>query len=95
MSGAIEVNNDGGKEMEIEKLQMNRLMFAMKGLRNKGLIQISEDKKSGDFVIIVGKGIHRQWGVFNLPQGLWRVTCKKGEVKEAVNRLLTEKILAD
>ncbi len=81
--------------MEIEKLQMSRLMFAMKGLKNKGLIQISEDRKSGNFVIIVGKGIHRQWGVFNLPQGLWRVTCRKEEVKEAVDKLLTEKILTD
>lgn len=81
--------------MEIEKLQMSRLMFAMKGLRNRGLIQISEDRKTGDFVIIVGKGIHRQWGVFNLPQGLWRVKCKKEEVKEAIDKLLTEKILAD
>jgi len=81
--------------MEIEKLQMSRLMFVMKGLKNKGLIQISEDKKTGDFVIIVGKGIQRQWGVFNLPQGLWRVTCKKNEVKQAVDQVLTEKILTD
>jgi hypothetical protein len=80
--------------MEIERLQMSRLVFAMKGLRNRGLINIYEDRKSGDFVIIVGKGIHRQWGVFNLPQGLWRVTCTKDEVSEAVNRLLKEKILA-
>ncbi len=81
--------------MEIEKLQMSRLMFAMKGLKNRGLIQISEDRKTGDFVIIVGKGIHRQWGVFNLPQGLWRMTCKKEEVRQAVDGLLKEKILAD
>jgi len=81
--------------MEIERLQMGRLMFVMKGLKNKGLIQISEDRKTGNFVIIVGKGIHRQWGMFNLPQGLWRVTCRKEEVKEAVDKLLAEKILAD
>ena len=81
--------------METEKLQMSRLMFAMKGLKNRGLMQISEDRKTGDFVIIVGKGIHRQWGVFNLPQGLWRITCKKEEVREAVDRVLAEKILAD
>lgn len=81
--------------MEIEKLQMSRLMFVMKGLKNRGLIQISEDRKTGNFVIIVGKGIQRQWGVFNLPQGLWRVTCRKEEVKEAVDKVLTEKILRD
>ena len=81
--------------MEIEKLPMSRIMSAMRGLKNKGLIQISEDGKTGDFVIIVGKGIHRQWGVFNLPQGLWRVTCKKEEVKEAVDRVLADKILSE
>ena len=81
--------------MEIEKIKMSRLMSAMKGQKNRGLIQISEDKKTGNFVIIVGKGIHRQWGVFNLPRGLWQVTCKKEEVKEAVDRLLTEQILTD
>lgn len=81
--------------METEKLQTSRLMSAMKGLKNRGLTQISQDRKTGGFVIIVGKGIHRQWGVFNLPQGLWRVTCKKEEVKDAVDRLLTEQILTD
>jgi hypothetical protein len=81
--------------METEKLQMSRLMFVMKGLKNRGLIQISEDRRTGDFVVIVGKGIHRQWGVFNLPQGLWRVKCKKEEVAEVVGRVLMEKILVD
>jgi len=81
--------------MEIERLKTSKLLSAMKGLRNRGLIQISEDRKTGNFVIIVGKGIHRQWGVFNLPQGLWRVTCKKEEVKEAVAKLLAEQILTD
>jgi hypothetical protein len=92
---ALSSGQQGGKDMEIEKIKMSRLMSAMKGLRNKGLIQISEDKKTGNFVVIVGRGIHRQWGVFNLPQGLWQITCKKEEVKEAVDRLLTEQILTD
>ena len=77
--------------MEIERLQMSRLLFAIKG-QNRGLIQISEDRKTGSFVIVVGKGIRRRRGVLNLPQGLWRVTCKKEEVKEAV---LMEEILID
>ncbi len=79
--------------MEIEKMKLSGLMSAMRGLKNKGLINICEDKKTGDFVVIVGKGIHRQWGIFNLPEGLWRVHCKKEEVKEAVDKVLTEKIL--
>ena len=79
--------------MEIEKITMRRLMSAMKGLKNRGLIYVSEDRKTGDFTVIVGKGIHRQWGIFNVPEGLWRIRCKKEEVKEAVDKLLTEKIL--
>ncbi len=80
--------------MEIEKIKMTQLISKMKGQKNKGLIQISEDKKTGDYVIIVGKGIHREWGIFNLPQGLWQVRCSKEEVKEAVDKLLDEKILS-
>ena len=79
--------------MEIEKMKLSGLMSAMRGLKNMGMIYISEDRKTGDFVVIVGKGIHRQWGIFNLPEGMWRVRCKKEEVKEAVDKLLTEKIL--
>jgi len=78
--------------VEIEKIKMTQLISKMKGQKNKGLIQISEDKKTGDYVIIVGKGIHREWGIFNLPQGLWQVRCSKEEVKEAVDKLLDEKL---
>ena len=80
--------------MEIEKIKMTQLISKMKGQKNKGLIQISEDKKTGDYIVIVGKGIHREWGIFNMPQGLWQVRCSKEEVKEAVDKLLDEKILS-
>jgi hypothetical protein len=80
--------------VEIEKIKMTKLISKMKGQKNKGLIQISEDKKTGDYVIIVGKGIHREWGIFNLPQGLWQVRCSKEEVKEAVDKIIDEKILS-
>ncbi|UCG83232.1 MAG: hypothetical protein JSW38_13900 [Dehalococcoidia bacterium] len=77
----------------MQNMKLTGLVSAMKGLKNKGLIQISEDKKTGDFVVIAGKGIKREWGIFNLPQGLWRIRCKKDEVREAVDKILTEKIL--
>jgi hypothetical protein len=80
--------------VEIEKIKMTQLISKMKGQKNKGLIQISEDKKTGDYLVIVGKGIHREWGIFNMPQGLWQVRCSKEEVKEAVDKLLDEKILS-
>jgi hypothetical protein len=79
--------------MEIQNMKLTGLVSAMKGLKNKGLIQISEDKKTGDFVVIVRKGIKREWGILNLPQGLWRITCKRDEVREAVDKVLVEKIL--
>ena len=80
--------------MEIEKIKMTQLISKMKGQKNKGLIQISEDKKTGDYLVIVGKGIYREWGIFNMPQGLWQVRCSKEEVKEAIDKLLDEKILS-
>ena len=80
--------------MEIEKIKMTQLISKMKGQKNKGLIQISEDKKTGDYLVIVGKGIRREWGIFNMPQGLWQVRCSKEEVKEAIDKLLDEKILS-
>lgn len=81
--------------MEMEKLQLNPLSFT-KGLKNKGLIDISEDREEkGQYVIIVGQGVQRQWGIFSLPRGIWRVTCKKEEVREVIDKLLAEKILVD
>jgi hypothetical protein len=80
--------------VEIEKIKLTQLISRMKGQKNKGLIQISEDSKTGDYIVIVGKGIHKEWGIFNLPQGLWQVRCSKAEVKEAVDKILDEKILS-
>jgi hypothetical protein len=80
--------------VEIEKIKMTQLISKMKGHKNKGLIQISEDKKTGEYLVIIGKGIHREWGIFNLPQGLWQVKCSKEDVKQAVDKLLDEKILS-
>ena len=71
--------------------------LGMRGLRNRGLIEISEDPKSGDYVLIISKGIrdkwYRRWLKINLPQGMWRVKCSKEEVPEAVNKFLSEDIL--
>ena len=48
--------------MEIEEMKLTKFIFAMRGLRNKGLIQISEDAKTGDFVVMVGKEIKTSYG---------------------------------
>jgi len=80
--------------MEIEEIGVGTRL-GMRGLKNKGIMEISEDPKSGDFVLVIGKGIQRKWGIFILPQGMWRVKCSKGEVLDAVNKFLAEKILGE
>ena len=82
--------------MEIEEIGvMSRL--GMRGLKNRGLIEISQNPKSGDFVLVISKGIrekwYRKWLKINLPQGMWRVKCSKEEVSEAVNKFLSDEIL--
>lgn len=80
--------------MEIEEIRV-RDRTGMRGLKNKGMIEISVDPRTGDFVLIMAKGIHRKWLIFNLPEGMWRARCSKGEVLDAVKDFLAEKVLAD
>ena len=44
-------------------------------------IEVSEDPKSRDFVLVISKGIrekwYRKWLRINRPQGMWRVKCSK------------------
>ncbi|MBA7653385.1 hypothetical protein ES703_61233 [subsurface metagenome] len=81
---------------EIEEIGVGTRL-RMRGLKNRGMMEISEDPKSGDFVLVISKGIrekwYRKWLRINLPQGMWRVKCSKEEVSEAVNKFLSEKIL--
>ena len=65
----------------------------MRGLKNRGLIEISQDLKKGDFVVVMSQGIQRKWLVFNLPGEMWRVRCSKEEVLPVVNNFLNEKIM--
>jgi hypothetical protein len=80
--------------MKIEEIRVRDRMRA-RGLKNKGLIEISQDPKTGNFILIMGKGIHRKWLLFNLPEGMWRAECSKNEVLDVVKNFLTEKILKD
>lgn len=83
-------------KIEIEEIGVGARL-GMLGLKNRGMMEISEDPKSGDFVLVISKGIrekwYRKWLRINLPQGMWRVKCSKEEVSEAVNKFLSEKIL--
>ena len=80
--------------MEIEEIRI-RDRTRMRGLKNKGLIEISQNPKTGEFVLIMGKGIRRKWLFFNLPEGMWRARCSKEEVLDVVKDFLAEKILED
>ena len=79
--------------MEKEKISVwDRVR--MRGLKNKGLLEISQDTRSKDYVLIVSKGIQRKWLMFNLPEEMWRVRCSREEVLQVVENFLTEKIIA-
>jgi hypothetical protein len=82
--------------METEEIGVGARL-GMRGIKSRGLVEISEDPKSGDFVLVISKGIrekwYQKWLRVNLPQGMWRVKCSKEEVAEVINKFLSEKIL--
>jgi hypothetical protein len=80
--------------MQIEEIRI-RDRTGMRGLKNKGLIEISQDPATGDFVLIMGKGIRKKWLLFNLPEGMWRARCTKEEVPDVVKDFLAERVLKD
>ena len=50
------------KEVSRMKIEETRITdrIRMRGLRNKGVIEISQDPETRNFVLILGKGIHRK-----------------------------------
>jgi hypothetical protein len=78
--------------MKMEEIRVRDRM-RMRGLKNKSLIEISQDPKTGDFILVMSKGTHRKWLLFNFPDGMWRAECSKEEVSDVVKDFLTEKIL--
>jgi hypothetical protein len=79
--------------MEIEEIRV-RDRLKIRGLKNKGIVEILENPKTGDFVVIMGQGIRREWGIFNLPEGMWRAKCSREEVLAVVKDFLVNKVLA-
>ena len=67
----------------------------MRGLKNRGIIEMSQDSKRGDYVLVISKGIQKKWLMFNFPEEMWRVRCSKEEVLEVVRDFLARKILKD
>ena len=65
----------------------------MRGLKNRGIIEISQDPKRGNSVLIISKGIQRKWLMFNFPEEMWQVRCSKDKVLPLIDDFLKEKIL--
>jgi len=83
--------------MEIEEIGVGSRL-RMRGLKNRGLMEVSEDPSTGDFVLVISKGIrdkwYRKWLRINLHEKMWRLKCSKDEVSEVVSRFLAEEVLA-
>lgn len=45
--------------MELEEIKVRSMPFR-RGLRNKGMMEISQDPKRGEFVLVAAKGIRRR-----------------------------------
>jgi len=78
--------------MKMEEIRVRDRM-RMRGLKNKSLIEISQDPKTGNFILVMSKGSHRKWLLFNFPDGMWRAECSKEEILDVMKDFLTEKIL--
>ena len=66
----------------------------MRGLKNKGLIEMSQDPRTGEYVAVWGIGIERKWLLFNLPAKMGIMRGSKEEISGALKTLLDEKLLA-
>jgi len=75
--------------MEKEKIGVTD-RIKMKGLKNMGLIEISQDTKTGEFVLVMARGIEKKGLIFNVPKEMWRVRCKKEEVPGVVRDFVAQ-----
>ena len=75
--------------MELEETKVRSMLFR-RGLRNKGMIEISQDRKTQEFALIAAKGIRKKWLVFNLPEKMWKGRGTGEEVLEESKRLLDQ-----
>jgi len=66
----------------------------MRGLKNRGLVEVSQDPKRVDYVLVMSKGIQRKWLMFNFPEEMWRVRCSKEEVLLVIEEFVKERVLA-
>jgi len=80
------------KAIEFEEIGVRDRLF-MRGLRTRGLMEVSQDRKTGQFMLVGSGEVQTKWLLFNLPQGMWRMRGSREEILEAARQLLEERIL--
>ncbi len=78
--------------MEVEEISLQQKL-RMRGLVNKGLVEIMQHPETGEFIIVIGKASHKRGFIFNLPAGLWRMRGSKADISRALKDFLDEMIL--
>ena len=79
--------------MEREKIGIWGRVKMMK-LGNTGFIEISQDRKKEDYLLVMSKGIRRKYLVLNFPEEMLKVRCAKEEILLVINDFLNENFLA-
>jgi len=80
--------------MELEEIGAAG-MLGMRRLHNKGMVIVSKDPRTGEYVLVASKNIRRRWLMFNVPEKTWRGRGSREEVLAESKRLLAENILGD
>jgi len=80
------------RSIEFKEIGVRDRLF-MGGLKTRGIIEVSQDRRTGDLVLIGSGEVRRKWLLFNLPQGMWRMRGSREQVLEAARKLLEERIL--
>jgi hypothetical protein len=87
-------NCERGEEMPLQQISSHD-RASLRGLNYKGMVEIREDPKSGEIVLIMSEGMSKKWVVFNLPEGMWMARCSKDEVIDVIFDFLTQRIFTD
>ncbi len=80
--------------MQLEETK-TRSLLGMRGLRNKGLMVVSQDPRTEDYVLVAARNIRRKYLIFNLPEKMWKGRGSKEDVLTEAKRLLDETLLSD
>ncbi len=67
----------------------------LRSLKYRGMMEIMEDPKSGEIVLVMSVGMSKRWVLFNLPEGMWMARCSKDEVIDVIFDFLTQRIFTD